>query len=209
MTETSTTNMVSGVGFLPLLPSMDFKGNLAENFKMYRQRLEIYLSANGLDDAKDKRKISILLNFIGENGIKIYNSFNLNASESHTFEHVLKKFEAYFEPKKSLTIARNEFFTVTQDEDRLEDYFQRLKWRWSGHMIREKKEKWTSLITEWYPRDGKRNRGRQTKRWEDDIIKIAGTTWTRTAKDRTQWKSLEEAFVEGQAAIPQPPFADI
>nr|XP_037875878.1 uncharacterized protein LOC105841939 [Bombyx mori] len=84
-----------------------------------------------------------------------------------------------------------------------------LKWRWSGHMIREKKEKWTSLITEWYPRDGKRNRGRQTKRWEDDIIKIAGTTWTRTAKDRTQWKSLEEAFVEGQAAIPQPPFADI
>lgn len=126
MTETPTTNMVSGVGFLPLLPNMDFKGNLAENFKMYRQRLEIYLSANGLDDAKDKRKISILLNFIGENGIKIYNSFNLNASESHTFEHVLKKFEAYFEPKKSLTIARNEFFTVTQDEDRLEDYFQRV-----------------------------------------------------------------------------------
>lgn len=87
--------------------------------------------------------------------------------------------------------------------------YKQLKWRWSGHMIREKKEKWTSLITEWYPRDGKRSRGRQTKRWEDDIIKIAGTTWTRTAKDRTQWKSLEEAFVEGQAAIPQPPFADI
>lgn len=87
--------------------------------------------------------------------------------------------------------------------------YKQLKWRWSGHMIREKKEKWTSLITEWYPRDGKRNRGRQTKRWEDDIIKIAGTTWTRAAKDRTQWKSLEEAFVEGQAAIPQPPFADI
>lgn len=65
-------------------------------------------------------------------------------------------------------------------------------------MAREKKEKWTRLITEWYPIDGKRNRGRQTKRWEDDLRKIAGPTWIRTAKNRIKWKSLEEAFVERQ-----------
>lgn len=76
--------------------------------------------------------------------------------------------------------------------------YKQLKWRWTGHMAREKKEKWTRLITEWYPIDGKRNRGRQTKRWEDDFRKIAGPTWIRTAKNRTEWRSLEEAFVGRQ-----------
>lgn len=57
-----------------------------------------------------------------------------------------------------------------------------LKWRWSGHMIRETKEKWTKIISEWYPRDGKRNRGRQTKRWEDDLKRIAGPEWIRVGK---------------------------
>lgn len=74
-----------------------------------------------------------------------------------------------------------------------------LKWRWAGHMIREEREKWTRLITEWQPRGSKRNRGRQSRRWEDDIIKIAGPVWTRIAKDRIEWKSLEEAYVGRQA----------
>lgn len=77
--------------------------------------------------------------------------------------------------------------------------YKQLKWRWTGHMLREEKGKWTKLITEWYPRDGKRKRGRQFKRWDDDIKKIAGILWTRAAKDRNKWKSLEEAFVERQA----------
>ena len=46
---------------------------------------------------------------------------------------------------------------------------KQLKWRWTGHMMRENNDKWTREITEWYPRDGKRRRGRQIKRWEDDL----------------------------------------
>ncbi|GBP94035.1 Putative uncharacterized transposon-derived protein F52C9.6 [Eumeta japonica] len=76
-----------------------------------------------------------------------------------------------------------------------------LKWKWAGHMLREKNEKWTRIISEWYPRDGKRNKGRPIKRWEDDIKGVAGPEWTRIARDRDRWKSLEEAFVERQAVI--------
>lgn len=76
-----------------------------------------------------------------------------------------------------------------------------LKWQWTGHMLREKQEKWTKIVTEWYPRDGKRNKGRQTKRWEDDIKKVAGPEWSRIAKDRQKWRSLEEAYVERQAVF--------
>ncbi|GBP76650.1 hypothetical protein EVAR_51135_1 [Eumeta japonica] len=44
-----------------------------------------------------------------------------------------------------------------------------------------------------------RSKGRQTKRWEDDLKKVAGPLWLRTAKQRNEWKALEEAFVERQA----------
>lgn len=74
-----------------------------------------------------------------------------------------------------------------------------LKWRWTGHMLRDTNGKWTKTITEWYPRNGKRSKGRQTKRWEDDLKTVAGPQWTRTARDRQKWKSLEEAFVGRQA----------
>ncbi|CAB3228197.1 unnamed protein product [Arctia plantaginis] len=77
---------------------------------------------------------------------------------------------------------------------------RRLKWRWAGHMLRDTKEKWTKIITEWCPMGDKRNKGRPCKRWEDDFRQMAGAKWTRIARDRTAWKSLEEAFVERQAA---------
>lgn len=69
-----------------------------------------------------------------------------------------------------------------------------LKWRWAGHMLRCKREKWSKQVTVWYPRDGFRSRGRKAKRWEDDLIMTLGPLWTRVAADRQQWKELEEAF---------------
>ncbi|XP_062532931.1 uncharacterized protein LOC134201702 [Bombyx mori] len=38
-----------------------------------------------------------------------------------------------------------------------------LKWRWTGHILREKYEKWTKIITEWYPRDGCRKKRKTAK----------------------------------------------
>ena len=116
-------NMVSGgTSNLPPLRGMSFQGNLYENFKSYKQRLEIYLAATGLDEAKEKRKVSILLNYIGDQGIRIYNSFNCNGEES--LQQIIDKFLLYFAPRRSLTIQRNEFFTVCQNDKSLEDYFQ-------------------------------------------------------------------------------------
>lgn len=69
-----------------------------------------------------------------------------------------------------------------------------LKWRWTGHMLRCKKEKWSKQVTIWYPRDGSRGRGRKKRRWEDDLKITLGPLWTRVATDRKQWKELEEAF---------------
>lgn len=51
-------------------------------------------------------------------------------------------------------------------------------------MPRESKEKWTKIITEWYPRNSKRNNGRQIKKWEDDFEKMAGPVWVRMARGK-------------------------
>lgn len=82
--------MVSGV----LLRGMQFDGNIAEHFRSYKQRLKIYLSAIGLDKSEDKRKISILLNYIGKEGIKIYNTFNCKGTE--TFNEIIEQFKNFF-----------------------------------------------------------------------------------------------------------------
>ncbi|GBP12539.1 Putative uncharacterized transposon-derived protein F52C9.6 [Eumeta japonica] len=63
-----------------------------------------------------------------------------------------------------------------------------LKWQWTGHILRERKEKWTKLITEWYPRESNRSKGRQTKRWEDDLKNVAGSLWLRKQNRETNGK---------------------
>ena len=95
-------------------------------------------------------------------------------------------------------IRLNKIKNVTKFKN-VNKVWKTLKWKWAGHMIREKNEKWTKKILEWYPRNGKRCKGRPTKRWEDDLKRVAGPEWTRIARDRDRWKSLEEAYFEGQA----------
>lgn len=69
------------------------------------------------------------------------------------------------------------------------------KWRWTGHTMRGV-EKWSKIITTWYPRNKIRKCGRQFKRWEDEVKSVAGKIWSRTAKDRESWKKLGEAFAK-------------
>lgn len=70
------------------------------------------------------------------------------------------------------------------------------KWRWAGHLLRHHINKWSKQVTLWQPRDGKRGRGRQVRRWEDDLKQTAGPLWMRVARDRTHWKELEEAYAK-------------
>ncbi|CAG4987883.1 unnamed protein product [Colias eurytheme] len=77
---------------------------------------------------------------------------------------------------------------------------KRLKWRWAGHLVRGH-DKWSKRVTWWYPREGKRKRGRPQKRWDDDVRQVAGATWNRVAQERKEWKRLEEAFADWQTDL--------
>ena len=62
------------------------------------------------------------------------------------------------------------------------------KLRWAGHVARRTDDRWTSSVTEWFPRDIKRTRGRPATQWEDSIAKEFGQQWRRLASDRRRWR---------------------
>ena len=64
---------------------------------------------------------------------------------------------------------------------------ERLKWKWSGHFARMDNNRWTHKLTMWDPRKGGRNVGRQRTRWADQLKRLAGDQWSRSAKYRVLW----------------------
>uniref|UniRef100_A0A914UKY8 Endonuclease-reverse transcriptase n=1 Tax=Plectus sambesii TaxID=2011161 RepID=A0A914UKY8_9BILA len=51
------------------------------------------------------------------------------------------------------------------------------KLRWARHVAQRTDDRWTSSVTEWFPRDIKCTRGRLATRWEDLIAKEFGRQW--------------------------------
>ena len=64
------------------------------------------------------------------------------------------------------------------------EYTLKQKWKWAGHIVSMKDNRWTKRYTEWQPRRGKRSRGRPSRRWQDGIGKKEGTSWNRKALGR-------------------------
>ncbi|KAI8427072.1 hypothetical protein MSG28_014711 [Choristoneura fumiferana] len=60
--------------------------------------------------------------------------------------------------------------------------------------LAEDRAQWRATGEAYVQQDGKRSRGRQHIRWEDELKLTAGPNWRRVARDRKQWKMLEEAF---------------
>ena len=56
--------------------------------------------------------------------------------------------------------------------------------------------RWTRRITEWQPRNGKRARGRQKRRWHDNLATYMDPTWTRIAQDCQTWQNHEEGYIQ-------------
>ena len=55
--------------------SLNFDGNLAEQWKIWRQELELYLTATESDTNSDKIKTSILLTCAEKHSREIYDTF--------------------------------------------------------------------------------------------------------------------------------------
>lgn len=103
---------------------MSFDDNIAEQWKEWYQQFNIFLIASGKNDETDERKINILLNLIGPQGIKIYNNFKKPKKTTDiTYDIVVKWFSDYCEPRKNIIFQRYKFGSCVQKEGQTFDDF--------------------------------------------------------------------------------------
>ena len=110
-----------------------------------------------------------------------------NSSKSHGEEDV--KFE----------IKDKVPYTEIRKRTRVQDIVQfvlKQKWKWAGHVARLDDNRWTQRVTKWQPREGRRSRGRQRKRWRDDLVQLKGVTWRHDAQHRQRWRSDVEGYFQ-------------
>jgi hypothetical protein len=101
---------------------LSLTGNLSENWRKFPQAFEIYLEAGGLTTVPEARKIAILLNVIGEEGLAVYNTFEFTDNKK-TLAHILEKFKDYCNPKQNVLHCRFKFFNRHQRADEQFDHF--------------------------------------------------------------------------------------
>ena len=92
-------------------------GNLSEHWTTWKRELKFYLTASESKKKPGEVKTSRLLSAIGPKSKEIYYTFNFaNDEKSMTFDVVIKKFDDYFTPKKSITYQRYRFFSYNQSD---------------------------------------------------------------------------------------------
>ena len=60
---------------------LELTGNLAENWKRFKQRFGLYNVASGMSQKEEKAQTSMLLHVIGEEALAIYNMFQFEEDE--------------------------------------------------------------------------------------------------------------------------------
>ncbi len=85
-----------------------------------------------------------------------------------------------------------------KEQTKVEDILMKIKnrkWTWAWHVMPRCDNRWTTRETEWQPRNGRRNQGRQRVRWRDEIRAFAGPSWNSLTSDRGRWRMYGKAFV--------------
>ena len=89
-------------------------GNIAENWRKFKQEFELYLIATGLDTKTSRQKIALLLHVVRKQAIEVYNTFSFTEEEDGDFDSVIEKFNSYCNPKKNETYERYVFHSRKQ-----------------------------------------------------------------------------------------------
>ena len=103
---------------------LNLQGNVSENWRRWRQRFELYLTASGIEAKDDTVKSATLLHVAGEDVLEIYNTFAWeNDGDNKKLDKIMEKLEAYCNPKKNITWERHVFNTRNQQPDETIDQY--------------------------------------------------------------------------------------
>lgn len=104
--------------------------NVSSNWKIFKQMWLNYEIATGLlDEENPEKRIATFLAYIGEEALKVYNTFTWNVqSDQRNLNKVLEKFDEFCNPKKNTTYERYVFNCRKQKcGETIDDYVTDLK----------------------------------------------------------------------------------
>lgn len=115
-------------GFKPP-EGLRLSGNLAQNWKKFRQQLDLFLEATEPEKPRSaKQKAAILLHIAGPDALEVYNTFQCTDAERGNYNLLLEKFETYCTPRCNETYERYVFRSRMQKEgEPFESYFRDLQ----------------------------------------------------------------------------------
>ena len=107
-------------------PRMDWSNaDLAGTFKLFKQKCEIYFNVK---DTKVDKMVNHILLYAGDEGLQIYNSWNISDIDRTDPSLVWEKFQAHIEPKVNFRVQRFYLQKYSQaGGESIDDYVMRCK----------------------------------------------------------------------------------
>ena len=103
-------------GFTPPEPLV-LEGNLAEQWKKWKQELNFYLIATEKNDKSDAIRSSILLTCTGKKGREVYNTFTLATDhDKMKFTRIIEKMDEFCTARKILRSPGINFLLVAKEK---------------------------------------------------------------------------------------------
>ena len=108
---------------------LSLQGNLAENWRKWKQRFELFSAASELSKKDQKVQAATLLHVAGHEALEIYNTFSWdNEGDESKVAKIMEKFQAYCNPRKNITWERHVFNTRNQEVgETIDQYVTELK----------------------------------------------------------------------------------
>lgn len=95
----------------------------AENRKVWLKKFELYLIASGVAEKSETVQCATFLHIVGEEAIKVYNTFQFMEREKNKIVELKKKFNEYCELNKNMPYTRQIFFMRPQGPDETIDSY--------------------------------------------------------------------------------------
>ena len=95
--------------------TLSFQGNLAENWRRWKQQFDVYMVASGKIGKSDEVKAATFLHLAGPEALEVFNTLSFDSeADKKKLNKLVEKFEAYCIPRKNVTWERHVFNTHNQ-----------------------------------------------------------------------------------------------
>lgn len=97
--------------------------NLEEEWRFWEQKFDLFLTASGYCDKPETTQVAMLLHVIGDDALKVFNSFELSDDDRKKLSVIKQKLREYCTPRKNVVYERYLFAKLTQSPGETIDAF--------------------------------------------------------------------------------------